>query len=92
MPGPEIVGVNTLSNRFRQVLLRLHREGALQHIKGQSLYSLKDTLALYLPENGVDVESAMRHFRHTRLEIFQRYVKRLGVVNEKIRDLKVALP
>jgi len=92
LPGPEKVGVNTLSNRFRQVLLRLHREGALQYIKGLSLYSLKDTLALYLLENGVDVESAMRHFRHTSLEMFQRYVKRLGVVNEKIRDLKVELP
>ncbi|MBK8922095.1 MAG: site-specific integrase [Saprospirales bacterium] len=92
LPGPERVGVNTLSNRFHQVLLRLHREGALQYIKGLSLYSLKDTLALYLLENGVDVESAMRHFRHTSLEMFQRYVKRLGVVNEKIRDLKVELP
>lgn len=40
----------------------------------------------------MDVESAMRHFRHTSLEMFQRYVKRLGVVNEKIRDLKVELP
>ncbi|MEZ4941937.1 MAG: site-specific integrase [Saprospiraceae bacterium] len=92
LPGPERVGVNTLSNRFRQVLIRLHREGALQHIKGLSLYSLKDTLALYLLENGVDVESAMRHFRHTSLEMFQRYVKRLGVVNEQIRELKVELP
>ncbi|MEZ4941934.1 MAG: hypothetical protein R3D58_13730 [Saprospiraceae bacterium] len=49
-------------------------------------------LALYLLENGVDVESAMRHFRHTSLEMFQRYVKRLGVVNEQIRELKIDLP
>lgn len=46
----------------------------------------------YLLANGVDVARAMRHFRHTSLEMFQRYVKRLGVVNEKIRDLKVELP
>lgn len=91
-PGPERVGVNTLGNRFRQVLIRLHREGKLQNIKGLTLYSLKDSLALYLLENGVDVESAMRHFRHSSLEMFQRYVKRLGVVNEKIRDLPVDLP
>ena len=34
----------------------------------------------------------MRHFRHTSLEKFQRYVKRPGVVNEKLRELKVELP
>jgi integrase len=89
LPGPERVGGNTLYNRFRQLLLLLHREGKLQDIRGLSLYSLKDTLALYLIEQGVDMESAMRHFRHTSLEMFQRYVKRLGVVNEKIRALPV---
>lgn len=91
-PGPERVGVNTLSGRFRQVLRTLHLEGQLQNIRGLSLYSLKDSLAIYLLEQGVDVESAMRHFRHSSLEMFQRYVKRLGVENEKIRKLPVELP
>jgi len=91
-PGPEPVGLNTLSNRFRQVLLLLYREGKLKDITGLSFYSLKDSLAIYLLENGVDVESAMRHFRHSSLEMFQRYVKRLGVVNERIKALPVDIP
>jgi hypothetical protein len=33
----------------------------------------------------------MRHFRHRDLSVFQRYVKRLGVVNEKIRGLEIDL-
>lgn len=90
-PGPERIGGNTLGNRFRQVLLHLHREGKIQDIRGLSLYSLKDTLAIWLLDSGVDVETAMRHFRHSSLEMFQRYVKRLGVVNEKIRALEVDL-
>ena len=82
LPMPERVGKNTLSWRFRQAVRTLHRSGALPDIRGIEFYSLKDTLAIYLLDNGVDVESAMRHFRHHDLSIFQRYVKRLGVVNE----------
>lgn len=92
LPMPERVGKNTLSWRFRQAVRTLHRSGALPDIRGVEFYSLKDTLAIYLLDNGVDVESAMRHFRHHDLSIFQRYVKRLGMVNEKIRDLPVDVP
>lgn len=46
-------------------------------------------LAVYMLDNGVDVESAMRHLRQRDLETFQRYVKRLGLVNEKIRAMPV---
>lgn len=91
-PGPERIGMNTMYSRFRTVLLLLHKRGVLQDIRGLSFYSLKDSLAVYLLEQGVDLESAMRHFRHSSLEMFQRYVKRLGVVNEKIRGLPVDLP
>lgn len=92
LPGPERIGKNTLSYRFRQVVRRLHRAGALPDIRGVEFYSLKDSLAIYLLDNGVDVESAMRHFRHHDLAIFQRYVKRLGVVNEKIKSLPAVVP
>lgn len=40
-------------------------------------------------DNGVDVESAMRHLRQHDLEVFQRYVKRLGVVNEKVKAMPI---
>jgi integrase len=90
-PGSERIGANTLSNRFRQVIKHLYREGKIHDPRGLSLYSLKDTLAIRLLDAGVDVETAMRHFRHSSLEMFQRYVKRLGVVNEKIKGLELDL-
>lgn len=90
-PQPEQIGVNTLANKFRVVIKTLKREGKLHNTKGLQFYSLKDSLAIYLLDMGVDVESAMRHFRHRDLAVFQRYVKRLGVVNEKIRDLRMDL-
>lgn len=89
LPGPERVGENTLSERFRVALGRLKKAGKIHNTKGLQLYSLKDTLALYLLNNGVDVVSAMHHFRQNSLEVFQRYVKRLGVVNQKIKALPV---
>lgn len=90
-PGPERIGVNTLASRFREVVRHLYKEGKIQDPRGLSLYSLKDTLAIRLLDAGVDVETAMRHFRHSSLEMFQRYVKRLGVVNEKIKGLDIPL-
>jgi integrase len=90
-PRPERIGVNTLSARFRTIVRTLHQQGQLHNIKGIQFYSLKDSLAIYLLDMGVDVESAMRHFRHRDLSVFQRYVKRLGVVNEKIRGLEIDL-
>lgn len=92
LPGPKRIGANTLGNKFRTMLRTLHRERKLADITGLALYSLKDTLAIYLLDQGVDVESAMQHFRHNSLEMFQRYVRRLGTINEKIRRLKIDLP
>lgn len=89
LPRSEQIGVNTLSQRFRTMLQHLKKTGKLSDITGLQFYSLKDTLAIYLLDSGVDLESAMRHFRHSDLQTFQRYVKRLGMVNEKIRDLDV---
>lgn len=91
LPRPEQIGVNTLSQRFRTLLHLLKKEGKLNDITGLQFYSLKDTLAIYLLDSGVDLESAMRHFRHSDLHTFQRYVKRLGMVNEKIRELPMDL-
>lgn len=91
-PGAAQIGVNSLSHKFRTLVRDLHKRGVLQDITGLQLYSLKDTLAIYLIDHGVHVESAMLHFRHSSLEMFQRYVKRLGVVNENIKQLPVELP
>ena len=89
LPRAEMIGENTLSEKFRQTFRRLHREGKLRDITGLSFYSLKDTLAVYMLDNAIDLKSAMEHFRQRDLESFQRYAKRLGVVNEKIRGLPV---
>lgn len=89
LPRPERIGINSLSQKFRDVVRLLHRQGSLPDITGIQFYSLKDTLAIYLLENGVDVERAMRHFRQNNLDVFQRYVKRLGIVDEKIRELPI---
>lgn len=91
MPGEAQIGANTLSLRFRNVVRQLHQEGKLHNIKGVQLYSLKDSLAIYLLDQGVNVQSAMEHFRHSDLAVFQRYVKRLGLVNEPIRSLEIDL-
>jgi len=92
LPGPVQIGVNSLSTKFRSIVRRLKRVGALQDIVGLQFYSLKDTLAIYLLDHGVHIENAMMHFRHQSLEMFQRYVKRLGMINERIRGLEVDLP
>lgn len=91
-PGPRQIGVSTLSQKFRNMLKRLLEEKKLHTIEGLQLYSLKDTLALYLLDNGVDVVSAMWHFRQNSLEVFKRYVKRLGQINEKVRSMPVDFP
>lgn len=88
-PGPKRCGVNTLSNKFRTMVRRLKAEGKLHDLTGVQFYSLKDTLALYLLDNGVDPHSAMEHFRQNDLRVFQRYVKRLGQINEKVKSLPV---
>ena len=91
-PAPARIGEHTLSEKFRKVLRLLHASGALPDIEGLQFYSLKDSLALYLLEQGVDIDTARDHFRHSSLEMFQRYLKRLGGVKESIRGLKVELP
>lgn len=91
-PGPIKIGVNTLAGRFQRAIALLHKEGKIGDTTGLQFYSLKDYLALYLLDHGVDLESAMRHFRHSDLNTFQRYVKRLGVENKAIRSLPVSMP
>ena len=86
-PAPKPIGINTLYNRFTVAVQRLKAAGQLDDIEGIQFYSLKDTLAIFLLDSGVDVESAMRHFRHRNLEMFQRYAKRLGYINEPVRKL-----
>lgn len=91
LPGPVRIGVNTLSGKFKTGLKRLKKEGKLSDITGLQFYSLKDSLAIHLLDNGVDPESAMRHLRQRDLTVFQRYVKRLGIENEKVRRMPVGV-
>lgn len=46
-----------------------------------------NTQTFYTLENNNDVARTMSHIRHTNLVM----LKRLAVINEQIRDLKVAL-
>ena len=80
-----------LSGKFKTGLKRLKKEGKLSDITGLQFYSLKDSLAIHLLDNGVDPESAMRHLRQRDLTVFQRYVKRLGIENEKVRRMPVGV-
>jgi len=91
-PGPERIGENTMAHRFRCAIAEMKKRGLLHDTTGLQLYSLKDTLALYLLNNGVDVVSAMHHFRQHSLDVFNRYVKRLGQVNQKVKNLPIDLP
>lgn len=91
-PKPEMIGKNTLGEKFRKLFRRLKEQGRLNDITGLQFYSLKDTLAVGMLDAGIDVESAMRHLRQRDLETFQRYVKRLGIVNEKIRAMPLRVP
>lgn len=88
-PAATMIGKNTMGEKWRQLFARLAKSGRIGDATGLCFYSLKDTLAVYMLDNGVDVESAMRHLRQRDLETFQRYVKRLGLVNEKIRAMPV---
>jgi integrase len=87
-PADKPIGLNTLYNRFKVAIEQLKAAGQLGDITGIQFYSLKDSLAIYLLDSGVDVESAMRHFRHRNLEMFQRYAKRLGFINEPVKRLQ----
>lgn len=91
-PKPEMIGKNTLGEKFRNLFKALKKQGRLNDITGLQFYSLKDTLAVGMLDSGIDVESAMRHLRQRDLETFQRYVKRLGIVNEKIRAMPLRVP
>jgi integrase len=88
-PGAEPIGMNTLSNRFRTALAILKRAGKLGDLSGVQFYSLKDSLAIYMLDSGIDVETAMRHFRQRNLDTFQRYAKRLGVVSDKVKGMSL---
>lgn len=78
---------------YPQINLEWFLNGKGTMMKGSEVVADQVLLPeIYLLDNGVDVESAMRHFRHHDLAIFQRYVKRLGVVNEKIKSLPASVP
>lgn len=88
-PHPSIAcGRNTLHYRHKQILQELHRKGLLKDIQGLTFYSWKDTGALELFRQKVNILEIMRQLRHTDLSTTQRYCNSLYIVNKEIKELR----
>ncbi len=79
-------GRNTISDRFREMLHVMLKQGQLKSIEGYSAYSWKDTGAISMVKAGLDIIAIQRHLRHKSLATTQRYLQSLGVINREIRD------
>lgn len=88
-PHPKFpAGRNTISDRFREMLHRMVRDGVIASAQGYTAYSWKDTGALAMVRAGLDIVAIQRHLRHKSLATTQRYLQSLGVVNREVRDFK----
>ena len=76
-PGVQVLGKNTLRNRFNQV-----RE-ALKLPKYYKFYSFKHTGAVTLAEQGESIINIRDHLGHTSIESTEHYLKRLGCNESK---------
>lgn len=86
-PHPKIpVGRNTISDRFREMLQAMKKQGLLNNIDGYTTYSWKDTGAIAMVKSGVDIMAIQKHLRHKSLATTQRYLQSLGIINRDIRD------
>ena len=82
------VGRNTISDRFREMLREMKKQGLIGNIEGYTAYSWKDTGAIALVKAGLDILSIQKHLRHKSLATTQRYLQSLGIINRDIRDFK----
>ncbi len=70
-PGPVRVGKNTLRVQFNKIrdTLRLPKE--------YKLYSFKHTSAVKMVKSGMNIKDIQKHFRHSSLEITDRYMRKM---------------
>ena len=86
-PHPSLCcGRNSITHRFRQILLSMKRIGILKSIQGYSAYSWKDTGAIAMVKSGLDILAIQKHLRHKDLSTTQRYLQSLGVINRDVRE------
>lgn len=88
-PHPKLpCGRNTISDRFREMLETMVKEGILKSKEGYTAYSWKDTGAIAMVRAGLDILAIQKHLRHKSLATTQQYLQTLGIINRDIRDFK----
>lgn len=88
-PHPkEAVGRNTITRRFREMLLAMVKQGRIASAEGYTAYSWKDTGAIAMVKSGMDIVTIQKHLRHKSLDTTQRYLQSLGVINRDVRDFQ----
>lgn len=80
------VGKSSISNRYRAVIQEMHNDGILASIKGNALYSWKDTGATALGRSGINGIGLRDQMRHHSLAESQTYIEQSRVANEFIKD------
>ena len=87
-PHPTIrCGSNSLRERHNSVIRKMKKKGVINDTKGLHLYSWKDSGAMFMVESDINIYDVMRQLRHKELTTTQIYLKHLGEVSEKIREL-----
>lgn len=88
-PHPkEATGRNTITRKFRDMLLAMVKEGRIASAQGYTAYSWKDTGAIAMVKSGMDIVTIQKHLRHKSLDTTQRYLQSLGIINRDVRDFK----
>jgi integrase len=80
-------GKNEMNRQHRSILQKLEKEGKLPTIEGLSFYSWKDTGALELFRQKVNILEIKRQLRHKDLATTQKYCEMLYSVNTEIKRL-----
>lgn len=81
-------GHDLLSSRHKAIIDKLHQEGTLEDITGLAFYSWKDTGAMELFKQKVNMLEIMRQLRHKSLSTTQKYCQSLYQVNYEIKALR----
>lgn len=75
------IGPNTMMNRYRKAMDKLGFG------PGYTMYSWKNTGAIDLIDNGIHPKKLSLQMRHSSLEMTDRYLKRMGVIDMRDEDL-----
>lgn len=84
-------GSNSMRERHNSILRRMQKKGLIRDITGLQFYSWKDSGAMMMVDHDINIYDVMRQLRHKELSTTQIYLKQLGEVSEKIRDLDFKL-